>query len=396
MANQEQLVLLQQGVKRWNTWRAHHEETSIDLSGAKLSGIFLNGAHLREANLSRSNLSGADLSGADLSGADLSRAHLREANLRNASLIIASLSNVDLIRADLTSALLSGADLSNALLSGADLSLSVLNKTDLSGALLDGALLDGALLDGAILNRADLRGATLVGVILDGADLSEATIGRSIFGNVDFRMVKGLETVIHRGPSEISTSTLARSQGNISEIFLRGAGLDDASIHYARALITNPTEYYTCFISHASKDGAFAERLYTNLQNGGIRCWLASEGLKSSEKFRQRTDGSLRRYDILLLVLSEHSVNSQWVEKEVEAAFKKEHQHNALALFAIKLDETVMSSDKAWAGKLRRERHIIDFALWKEHDEYFKSVEQLIRDIKAGWRPQATNPSTHT
>jgi uncharacterized protein YjbI with pentapeptide repeats len=390
MANQEQLVLLQQGVKRWSTWRAHHEETSIDLSGAKLSGVFLSGAHLREANLSRSNLSGADLSGADLSGADLSRAHLREANLRNASLIIASLSNVDLIRADLTSALLSGADLSNALLSGADLSLSVLNKTDLSGA-----ILDGALLDGAILNRADLRGAILVGAILDGADLSEATIGRSIFGNIDFRMVKGLETVIHRGPSEISTSTLARSQGNIPEAFLRGAGLDDASIHYGRALITNLTEYYTCFISHASKDGVFAEQLYTSLQNGGIRCWLASEGLKSSERFRQRTDEALRRYDTLLLVLSEHSLNSQWVEKEVEAAFKKEHQHNALALFPIKLDETVMSSDKAWASKLRRERHIIDFALWKEHDEYFKSVEQLIRDIKAGWRPQAANPTTH-
>src|SRR6266487_4291677 len=333
MANQEQLDRLQQGVEKWNTWRTQHEEIEVDLSGA------------------------------DLSRADLSRAHLRETNLRNANLIIASLNNVDLIRANLVSAFLSGADLVNALLSGADL----------SGAILDGAILDGADLRGAILNGADLRGAILNG----------ATIGRTIFGNIDLRMVKGLETVIHRGPSEISTSTLSRSQGHIPKAFLRGVGLDDPTINFARALINNSMEYYTCFISYSSKDQAFAEQLHTNLQNEGIRCWFAPEGVKISEKFKQRIDESIRQYDKLLLVLSEHSVNSQWIENEVETAFKKEHQYNAQALFPIKLDEAVMQISKAWAANLRRERDTVDFVYWKERDEFFKSFKQLIRDLKA-------------
>src|SRR6266516_2558294 len=343
MANQEQLDRLQQGVEKWNTWRTQHEEIDVDLSGA------------------------------DLSRADLSRAHLRETNLRNANLIIASLNNVDLIRANLVSAFLSGADLVNALLSGADLSGAILNRTDLSGAILDGAILDGAILDGAILDGADLRGAILNG----------ATIGRTIFGNIDLRMVKGLETVIHRGPSEISTSTLSRSQGHIPKAFLRGVGLDDPTINFARALINNSMEYYTCFISYSSKDQAFAEQLHTNLQNEGIRCWFAPEGVKISEKFKQRIDESIRQYDKLLLVLSEHSVNSQWIENEVETAFKKEHQYNAQALFPIKLDEAVMQISKAWAANLRRERDTVDFVYWKERDEFFKSFKQLIRDLKA-------------
>ncbi len=354
MANQEQLDRLQQGVEKWNTWRTQHEEIDVDLSGAKLGGAKLGGAKLGGADLSRSNFSGADLSGADLSRADLSRAHLRETNLRNANLIIASLNNVDLIRANLVSAFLSGADLVNALLSGADLSGAILNRTDLSGAILDGAILDGAILDGAIL---------------DGADL--------------IRMVKGLETVIHRGPSEISTSTLSRSQGHIPKAFLRGVGLDDPTINFARALINNSMEYYTCFISYSSKDQAFAEQLHTNLQNEGIRCWFAPEGVKISEKFKQRIDESIRQYDKLLLVLSEHSVNSQWIENEVETAFKKEHQYNAQALFPIKLDEAVMQISKAWAANLRRERDTVDFVYWKERDEFFKSFKQLIRDLKA-------------
>ncbi len=378
MANQEQLDRLQQGVEKWNTWRTQHEEIDVDLSGAKLGGAKLGGAKLGGADLSRSNFSGADLSGADLSRADLSRAHLRETNLRNANLIIASLNNVDLIRANLVSAFLSGADLVNALLSGADLSGAILNRTDLSGAILDGAILDGAILDGA-----DLRGAILNGADLRGAILNGATIGRTIFGNIDLRMVKGLETVIHRGPSEISTSTLSRSQGHIPKAFLRGVGLDDPTINFARALINNSMEYYTCFISYSSKDQAFAEQLHTNLQNEGIRCWFAPEGVKISEKFKQRIDESIRQYDKLLLVLSEHSVNSQWIENEVETAFKKEHQYNAQALFPIKLDEAVMQISKAWAANLRRERDTVDFVYWKERDEFFKSFKQLIRDLKA-------------
>jgi hypothetical protein len=39
-------------------------------------------------------------------------------------------------------------------------------------------------------------------------------------------------------------------------------------------------EYFTCFISHSAKDAQFAERLYRDLQEVGVRCWLDSKELK--------------------------------------------------------------------------------------------------------------------
>jgi len=49
-------------------------------------------------------------------------------------------------------------------------------------------------------------------------------------------------------------------------------------------------------------------------------------------------DQNIRIHDKLLLILSENSVNSQWVEQEVESTLEKERQESHLVLFPIRLD----------------------------------------------------------
>ena len=142
-------------------------------------------------------------------------------------------------------------------------------------------------------------------------------------------------------------------------------------------------EYYSCFISYSSKDQDFADRLYADLQNKGVRCWFAPEDMKIGDKIRDRIDQSIRIHDKLLLVLSEHSINSEWVEDEVEAAYEQERQRGKTVLFPIRLDSAVMDTDKAWVAKLRRSRHIGDFSQWKDHDAYQKAFDRLMRDLKA-------------
>jgi hypothetical protein len=56
---------------------------------------------------------------------------------------------------------------------------------------------------------------------------------------------------------------------------------------------------------------------------------------------------------------------------------------NKPVLFHTRLDGAVMGTDQAWAASLRRTRHIGDFLPWKDHDEYQKSFERLLRDLKA-------------
>jgi hypothetical protein len=41
-----------------------------------------------------------------------------------------------------------------------------------------------------------------------------------------------------------------------------------------------------------------------------------------------------------------------------------------------------METTQAWAAMLRQSRHIGDFTLWKEHDEYQKGLKRLLRDLK--------------
>jgi len=80
----------------------------------------------------------------------------------------------------------------------------------------------------------------------------------------------------------------------------------------------------------------------------------------------------------------EYSVNSAWVEKEVETAFEKERvQDNKPVLFPIRLDDAVVQTNQAWAAEIRRTRHIGDFTQWKEHDEYQQAFQRLLRDLNS-------------
>lgn len=201
----------------------------------------------------------------------------------------------------------------------------------------------------------------------------------TILGNVDLRGVKGLEAVLHRGPLTVGIGTIYRSHGEIPESFLQGAGVPDSFLEIIAAITNRPIEYYTVFISYSSKNHDFAERLYGDLQTKGVRCWFAPEDLKWGDQIRPRIDESIRLYDKLLLVLSAHSVASQWVEQEVETALEKERKERRLVLFPIRLDKTVMDIEGGWPALIRNTRNIGDFTLWKRHNAYQKALERRER-----------------
>ena len=287
------------------------------------------------------------------------------------------------IRPDLSFADFSNANLRGAYLMNADLRRVNLNGANLNGTSLSGADLTDADLISTVLSFADLRRTSLRGTILNSAVLSGAIIANTSFGDRELRVVKGLENVRHDGPSPLSINTIYLSQGDIPEAFVRGTGAPDSFLEYMKALASKPIEYYSCFLSYSSHDEAFARRLYDNLQGQNVRCWFAPHDMRIGDEIRSRIDESIRIHDKLLLVLSQHSIESVWVKKEVETAFEKEQQHGKLVLFPVKLDETVMQTEKAWAADIRRMRHIGDFQRWKDHDEYEQAFTRLLRDLKA-------------
>ncbi len=348
MANPEHLAKLREGVEVWNQWRFRHPNVVPDLVGSRLSSTDLSRADLNRANLSRS----------DLDEATLILANLSDAKLNHTNLAMASLSGADLAGADLFAATLQGA---------------VLAETNFFGADLTGAILADALLFGANLSQAKL----------DGADVANATFDLAIFGNSDISSLKGLETVKHVGPSIIGIDTIYRSNGRIPESFLRGCGVPEDFITYMKSLTGIAIEFYSCFISYSSNDDEFARDLHAKLQAKNVRCWFAPEDLKIGDRFQECIEDSIRLHDKLLVVLSQSSVNSTWVEREVNAAMEKERKRGKTVLFPIRLDDCVMDTSKAWAADLRRTRHIGDFRQWKDRDSFKKSFDRLLRDLKS-------------
>jgi len=353
MANPEHLELLKQGVATWNYWRREHPEIRPDLVLASLSN-----ANLRNANLSRTNLSKAQLTGVQLQEEDLSWSTISRAICVETDLTRANLSQAILFKTDLSNAILHKASLI-----WADMTEANLCQTDLS--------------------NADLRFASLNRTNLIQTNLSQAMLSFTILGDVNLSQAIGLEAVRHFGPSTLGVDTIIRSHGNIPEVFLRGIGSTDSFITYARSLVSQAIDFHSCFISYSSKDDPFAKRLYADLQNNSVRCWFAPEDMKIGDNIHVRIDEYIRLYDKLLLVLSEHSLTSTWVEREVAAALEKEQQQGQRVLFPIRLDESVMQTTEAWAADIRRRKHIGDFTRWKSHVDYQQALERLLRDLKA-------------
>jgi uncharacterized protein YjbI with pentapeptide repeats len=396
MADPEWVEILRQGGRAWNRWREQQSEDvrhssmkfypsdlgldEIEQIAFPQSLIDLSGANLSGADLYNANLSGVNLSGANLSGANLHRANLTSVILHSADLSRAILHRANLHRSNLISTNLSGANLRYA-----DLSMAFLCEANLKYADLSGANLNEANLTMTNLNEANLSGANLSMTNLEKTDWTNATIGLTQFDSLDLRGVIGLETVRPIGPSPVGLDTIYYSRGQIPEVFLRRAGVPETFITNMRSLVESmsPIEFYSCFICYSHHNEDFAKRLYADLQAQGVRCWFAPRDLKIGDHYYQRVDEAIHLYDKFILILSEHAVQSSWVEREVVAAREKEDRQQREVLFPLRLDDAVIETDQEWAADVRRRRHIGDFTQWKDHDAYQKAFDRLRRDLKA-------------
>jgi hypothetical protein len=142
--------------------------------------------------------------------------------------------------------------------------------------------------------------------------------------------------------------------------------------------------HYSCFISYSSKDNILAQRLYADLKARGVDCWFAPHDMKIGARIRPTIDRIIHQREKLLLVLSAHSIDSSWVEDEVEAALERERREHREILFPIRLDDSVTGPTvPAWAARLRRQVNIGDFTRWADPQAYQQALKRLMRDLES-------------
>src|SRR5205823_4229596 len=138
-------------------------------------------------------------------------------------------------------------------------------------------------------------------------------------------------------------------------------------------------EYFSCFISYNHNDEEFATQLRWRLQTHGLRVWYAPTDLQPGQKIHEQLQAGIDELDKLLLVLSEHSMTSEWVQTEIYHARRREVATKKPVLFPVRLCS--YEAIRSWScfdadtgrdmARELREYFIPDFSNWRHDDIAF-------------------------
>jgi hypothetical protein len=161
--------------------------------------------------------------------------------------------------------------------------------------------------------------------------------------------------------------------------------------------IPESERYFSCFISYSHEDESFCRQLVSRLRRAGIKVWFADEDMKGGMKIVQQIYNAIKKYDRLLIVLSDCSINSDWVSKEIKRARKREQKDGVSVLFPIRLcsmetinDWELMDGSEDLASEVR-EYYLIDFSSWTDQGLFDKSFEDLRGSLRVAAGEEVLN-----
>lgn len=93
-------------------------------------------------------------------------------------------------------------------------------------------------------------------------------------------------------------------------------------------------------------------RLHDLLAENGVECWFAPESLKIGDQFPTSIEDALNKFAKVLLVVSDESVKSDWVRKEVEICLRRERTGNSLIIYPIRLDDSITGTSESWVASI--------------------------------------------
>jgi hypothetical protein len=105
--------------------------------------------------------------------------------------------------------------------------------------------------------------------------------------------------------------------------------------------------YY--FLSYSSKDYCVVSKIRSEIENYGIKCWMAPRDIKAGTNYAHVIEIAIRNAKKFVLVLSESSIWSVWVEKELQRAihhFQHDASNRIMPIwldYPVDLDDTPMA-----------------------------------------------------
>jgi len=287
----------------------------VNLDGADLSGSMLYHFGFVRVSMNRANVAWVYAWESNFQDVSMNDVFMEDCQLR-----VCGLRNVSLVRSTLTRLDFSG----------------FLEDVDFSECRLAASFWRSCHASDVRLSAADLTYCTLRNCDFTGVAFDSASLNKTAFIDVQLKNCVGLDKVAHLGPSTFTLSTI---QGNpeVPLEFWKLAGLD-ARVIDALGKPRDGNGYRSCFMSYASQDSRIVQNIFDFLSSKGVPCFKAPESLEIGASTRDAIYQAIADRDCLLVVLSQNSISSNWVEHEVERALAKERESKTHCILPIRID----------------------------------------------------------
>jgi len=106
------------------------------------------------------------------------------------------------------------------------------------------------------------------------------------------------------------------------------------------------------FLSHSSHDKPTAQRIAVDLQVAGIDVWFDEWEIKVGHSITQKIQSGISGSDYVVVLLTEHSVQSGWVEKEWQSRIGIEARDGGVHVLPVLVDNCeipILLVDKKYA-----------------------------------------------
>jgi len=121
------------------------------------------------------------------------------------------------------------------------------------------------------------------------------------------------------------------------------------------------------FLCHSAADKAFVRHLANRLRACNVRVWLDEAEMKIGDSLTGKVGKAIREADYVAAILSNQSIHSKWVQRELQIAIEEEFRRENVVVLPILLENVDLPaflSDKYYA----------DFTLIEEYDLAFSKL----------------------
>lgn len=128
------------------------------------------------------------------------------------------------------------------------------------------------------------------------------------------------------------------------------------------------------FLSHTHNDKKFARKITADLRKHGHIVWIDEAEIEVGDSLVEKIREGIDRVDYIVAVISEKSINSEWVKKELDLATNREISEKRVIVLPLLLDDVELPG--FLKGKL--------FADFRNESAYDDSLSLLLRKLGAG------------